>query len=126
MNINHQFLFKSAAIFNLGAGLLLFFAPGIFENWLGLSLTSTAALFVRVTSAAIIGFGGIYWLIGNDPVRFRPLILFGFYLKIIVVLLFYAYWLSGAIQWQLPVIALGDIVYSLLFFLYYHNTKSTS
>ncbi|MDB6145599.1 MAG: hypothetical protein JWP80_4643 [Pseudomonas sp.] len=116
-------LFKSAACFNVLAGLPLLVALRPAASLMGLEVTPTSALFIQITMALVVIFGWAYWMISRDPVRYRPYIVLGVALKILVVSLIYGHWLAGSIPWPLPVLASGDIVYALLFWRYLSSTR---
>jgi type IV secretory pathway VirB3-like protein len=116
-------LFKSAACFNVLAGLPLLVAMRPAADLMGLEVTPTSALFMQITMALVIMFGWAYWMISRDPVRYRPYIVLGVALKIMVVGLIFGHWLAGSIPWPLPVLASGDILYALLFWRYLSSTR---
>lgn len=116
-------LFTTAAIFNLLAGLPLLIAMRPVGELMGLQITPTAALFIHITMGVVVVFGWVYWQIARDPLRYRPYILLGIILKLLVVGVIYAHWLVGDISWPLPALAFGDIVFSFLFWRYYLQTK---
>jgi hypothetical protein len=111
-------LFKTAACFNVLAGLPWLVALHPVANLMGLEITAAGALFIQITMAVVVIFGWAYWMIGRDPVRYRPYIALGLMLKIMVVALIYGHWLAGNIPWPLPVLASGDIVFAALFWRY--------
>lgn len=117
-------LFYSAACFNVLAGLPFLLAPGPVAELMGMTLNPTAMLFMHITMGLVVMFGWVYWMIGRDPVRYRPYILLGIVLKILVVAVIYGHWLAGDIPWPLPALASGDILYALLFWRYYRSTGS--
>lgn len=111
-------MFHSGAWFNLAAGAPMLLAPAFISRLMDLPVASNNYLFMQIGGMAIIGFGWIYWLIAREPQRFRPLITVGLILKIGVVLMAYSYWWLGIIGWQLPALAFGDVIYSVLFLRY--------
>ena len=116
-------LFKSAACFNVLAGLPLLVAMGPVAELMGLEITPTSALFIHLTMTLVVMFGGGYWMISVDPVRYRPYILLGVLLKPVFVILIYGHWLAGSIPWPLPALASVDILYAALFWRYLSNTR---
>tara|TARA_R110000850_G_C9798880_1_gene450166 strand:+ start:215 stop:583 length:369 start_codon:yes stop_codon:yes gene_type:complete len=113
--MNHRTLFNAAALFNLAAGIPLLVAPGFMAGLFSLEITPAGTLFMQLTALAIAGFGIIYGLIARDPLRHRPYILLGVGLKIAFVGFVYAYWLRGHIGGLLPLLAAGDVIFSILF-----------
>ncbi|PXX54690.1 hypothetical protein SAMN05660489_05727 [Pseudomonas sp. LAMO17WK12:I10] len=111
-------LFKTAACFNVLAGLPMLLATTPVAALLGLEITPTSTLFIQITMAVVVMFGWAYWMVSVDPVRYRPFIGLGLTLKVVVVALIGGYWLAGNIPWPLPALALGDIVLAVLFWRY--------
>lgn len=111
-------LFTTAACFNVLAGLPWLVALRPVVELMGLDITPAGGLFIQITMAVVVAFGWAYWMIGRDPVRYRPYITLGLMLKIMVVALIYGHWLAGNIPWPLPVLASGDIVFAALFWRY--------
>ncbi|HCS44720.1 MAG TPA: hypothetical protein DIW52_18145 [Pseudomonas sp.] len=116
-------LFKSAACFNVLAGLPLLVAMRPAADLMGLDITPTSALFIQITMALVVMFGWVYWMISVDPVRYRPYILLGVLLKPLFVILIFGHWLAGSIPWPLPTLASVDILYAALFWRYLSNTR---
>lgn len=116
-------LFGSAAGFNVLAGLPLLVAMQPVAALMGLQVTPTSTLFIQITMALVVMFGWAYWMISRDPVRYRPYIVLGILLKVLVVAVIYGHWLAGNIPWPLPVLASGDIVFALLFWRYLSSTR---
>lgn len=115
-------LFICAALFNLLAGLPLLLVPGPAAELLGLSLNPTALLFIHIAMGLVVLFGGVYWLIARDPVRYRPFISLGVVLKTLVVVVILSHWLAGTINGRLPALAAGDLIFALLFWGYLRST----
>jgi hypothetical protein len=122
----HRMLFISAAWFNILAGLPLLVAMGTVAGLMGLQLNPTAVLFIHITAGLIVLFGGVYWMIARDPVRYRPYIPLGIILKVLVIVVVYGHWLSGSIPWPLPALAFGDVIYAVLFWRYYKQTAPST
>jgi hypothetical protein len=120
----HRSLFISAAWFNILAGLPLLVATGTAAGLLGLQLNPTATAFIHITACVTVVFGGVYWMIARDPVRFRPYIPLGIILKALLVVIVYGHWLAGSIPWPLPALAAGDVIFAVLFWLYYNQTAT--
>ena len=118
----HRALFISAAGFNVLAGLLLVAAMGTAAGLMGLPLNPTAVLFIHITAGVVLVFGGVYWMIARDPVRYRPYIPLGIVLKVLVIVVVSGHWLAGHISWPLPALAAGDAIYAVLFWRYYRGT----
>ena len=122
---SHRPLFYAAACFNWLAGIPLLVATAQFARLLGLELNATASLFIHITAAVIIVFGGVYALIARDPVRYRVYIPLGIVLKICLVAIVYGWWYSGGIPWPLPALAAGDILFAALFWRYLRATGAS-
>jgi hypothetical protein len=125
MNSNsHRGLFLSAAWFNFLAGLPLIVALGIVAPLMGLQINPTATLFIQITASVIVVFGWAYWMIARDPKRFRPYIVLGIVLKIVVVVVVFGHWIAGNILWLLPALAAVDAIYAVLFWRYYRSSQA--
>ena len=119
---SQKVLFTSAAAFNFAIALPLLLAT----PWMGevaeLQLNASGQMFLRLIAAIALAFGYAYRLIGVDPVRYRPFLVMGGILKVVLGGFFYGAWLSGIIGWQLPVLVTGDFVYAALFFRFYRQS----
>lgn len=122
--MKHPVLFNAAAMFNLAAGIPFLVAPGFMAGLLALDITPAGTLFMQLTALAIAGFGIIYGLIARDPLRHRPYILLGVGLKLAFVGFVYAYWLRGHIGGLLPLLAVGDVIFSALFLRAYRKIRA--
>ncbi|MNJ72505.1 hypothetical protein D3C77_691620 [compost metagenome] len=78
---------------------------------------------MQLTMGVVVVFAWAYWMIARDPVRYRPYIVLGLLLKIMVVTIIFGHWLAGNIGWPLPALASGDILFGLLFWRYYQQTE---
>jgi hypothetical protein len=115
-------MFASGAVFNLLAGLPMLLAPAAIAGLAGITWTPATPMLLRMLALAIIGFGWAYWMIAREPQRLRPIILLGAALKVAFITLAFGYWLSGAISFFLPAVAVGDVIYTFLFLAYYRRT----
>jgi hypothetical protein len=122
MTLAHRPLFYSAAAFNFIAATPLLLATDTMAGQFGFEMTGTARLFIQMFACVALAFGWAYAMIGRDPVYYRPYILLGMWLKIMVVVFVTVYWRIGAIGWQLPAIVIGDVIFAALFFAYYRQT----
>ena len=121
--MKHPVLFNAAAMFNLAAGIPLLVAPGVMAGLLALEITPAGTVFMQLTALAIAGFGIIYGLIARDPLRHRPYILLGIALKLAFVGFVCVYWLRGHIGGLLPLLAAGDVIFSILFLRAYRKVR---
>ena len=121
--MKHPVLFNAAAMFNLAAGIPLLVAPGVMAGLLALEITPAGTLFMQLTALAIAGFGIIYGLIARDPLRHRPYILLGIALKLAFVGFVCVYWLRGHIGGLLPLLAAGDVIFSILVLRAYRTVR---
>ena len=117
-------LFGIAACFNILAGLPLLVATQPVAQLMGLQMTPTAGLFIQITMIVVLMFGWAYWMISRDPVRYRPYIVLGIALKILVVAVIASHWVAGTIPWPLPALVACDIVFAMLFWRYLNSTRS--
>jgi hypothetical protein len=112
-------LFTSAAVFNFLACAILLLCSGPLAGFAQFEINPTATLFIQVVAGLVGFFGWAYWKIATDPVLYRPYILLGAILKVMIVTLIYGHWLAGNIAWPLPALASGDIVFAVLFWRFY-------
>lgn len=121
MNLDYpRLMFLSGAVFNTLAGLLLLLvAMGPAADIMGFEITPTATLFIQVMGGVVLAFAWAYWKISTDPVLYRPYILLGLCLKIMVVVIVFGHWLAGNLLWPFPALVSGDILYAFLFWRYY-------
>lgn len=125
MNAQKTF-FTSAAAFNFAIALPLLLATPWVGEVMELHLNASGQMFLRLIAAIALAFGYAYWLIGVDPVRYRPFLVLGGILKVVLGGFFYGAWLSGIIGWQLPALVTGDFVYAALFLRFYRQSAVTS
>ncbi|MBK9520074.1 MAG: hypothetical protein IPO13_00250 [Rhodocyclaceae bacterium] len=125
MNIAPRPFFTSAALFNFAIALPLMSATPWMGEVLNLQLNPSGQMFLRLIAAVAIAFGWAYWMIGVDPVRYRPYLVLGGVLKVVLGCFFYGAWLTGIIGWQLPVLVTGDFVYAGLFLQYYRQSAGS-
>lgn len=118
----HRGLFVTAAWFNWLAGLPLLVATGPVAPLMGLQLNAAATMFIQLTAGIVVVFGGVYWLIARDPVRYRVYIPLGILLKAYFVVVIYGWWLSGSLAWPLAALVSGDVVFAVLFWRYYRRS----
>ncbi|MGH8464510.1 MAG: hypothetical protein ACRESP_11930 [Pseudomonas sp.] len=115
--LNHaRRLFTCAALFNGSVVLGLLLLEPLLQPWLRLESASGSNLALRDLGLALIAtFALAYLCVAYRPEQFRPYIGLGVVGKCLVVVAIYAHWLAGHIGWQLPALALGDVVFSVLF-----------
>lgn len=116
-------LFRVAAGFNVLAGLPFLLALHPMAALLGLEITATSTLFIQITMGVVVGFGWAYWMISTDPVRYRPYVVLGLILKVMIVSVIFGHWLLGDISWRFPALASGDIFFGALFLLHLQRTR---
>lgn len=117
-----SWLFKSAACFNILAGMSFLAAPQRFTELMGLAMNQTATLFGQILFSVVVLFGWAYWMIAVDPLRYRTHIVLGILGKSIFVVIIYGHWLAGNIPWPLAAVVTGDTIYALLFLHYYRHS----
>ncbi|NGY05758.1 hypothetical protein [Solimonas terrae] len=109
-------LFFVAAAFNVAvaAGLtlgwpltqsLLQLAPADGSNW----------LLVKVASVLILTFGYAYFMVGLDPVRYRPYATLGMIGKLLVVAVALPVIVASSQGYLLAWLAMGDLLFAILF-----------
>jgi hypothetical protein len=109
-----QKLFWAAAAFNCAAGLPLFLAPGAMMTAFGVAIPADLT-FHRTAGLLIVCFGAVYGMIARDLDRYRPLAVLGVVGKLGVVAIFAPAWASGAIPASAAAVALGDLLFGVMF-----------
>ncbi|HXQ98944.1 MAG TPA: hypothetical protein VN798_01000 [Pseudomonas sp.] len=118
-----RWLMGSAALFNGSFVIALLFFNAQVGPLLDLAPASGTNLVMRDLALALVGaFGCAYLYAAISPVRGRPFIAFGAVGKTLAAVTVFAHWLAGNTGWQLPIILLGDVLYTALFiqFLRHH------
>ncbi|UMZ10604.1 hypothetical protein I9018_24400 [Pseudomonas sp. MPFS] len=111
-----RWLFGSAALFNALVAASVLFLEQMLRPLLGLEVATGSNLVMRDLAMALVAaFGVAYLCVALDPRRFRPYIVLGVLGKCLVLVCVFGHWLASHIGWQLPTLALGDAIYSLLF-----------
>lgn len=118
-------LFGVAALFNFAVAASLLFGRDWMTSLLALDAISGSNLQIANVAAVLIAaFGYAYWRAALDPRRYRPYIELGVIGKLLVVGAVVAPWLDGAAGWQLPALALGDLLFAILFVQYLRSRRS--
>lgn len=116
MHTHARWLMGTAALFNWSVVLGFLFLNELLTQILSLEPSAGTNLAMRDLALVLIGvFGCAYFYAALDPVRGRPYIVLGAFAKAMVVVAMYIHWALGHIDWQLPALVVGDVVYSLLF-----------
>jgi len=119
-----RLLFYSAAIFNWSACLILYAPLGI-ASALNLSHAVHNGPFEQVAIMAVAIFGLGYWMVARNPEAHRGIVILGLIGKIAVVaILLGHYFLVGDININLAALSSGDVIYSVLFFMYLNSSKA--
>lgn len=118
-----KLLFRSAAIFNILAGIPILLAGRQMAALMGVDGVQETLAFTQITGLAIIGFGWGYWLVGEDPDRNRAIAALGLALKLCFAAVAFGNWKAGTINALLPALACGDIAYAILFWRHLHRTN---
>ncbi len=105
-----RWFFWVATVFNFVAGLPLLLAPGAMMTSLGVEVPPDL-LFHRFTGLLVVCFGGLYALVAQDAVRFRPLVWLGIVGKAGVVALFTEAYMNGRVPFSLYAVSLGDLAF---------------
>ena len=112
-------LFLSAAWFNWVVALLLVFYSEVLFTFLGVSPLPTEPLFVHFFVCVIFSFGiGYYW-ISQDFDGNQPIVKLGALAKMILVLVGLMDCTLGLVSWQIMMLLVVDLIYSLLFYFSY-------
>jgi len=124
MKIYAQWLFGTAAFFNLALALdLLFVRRWYASPLMPLDPTHGTNLVLANVAAVLIGsFGYCYARVAGDPARFRPYIHIGAIGKLLAVASAVVPALMHEVSWTLPALTSIDLVYAILFFDYLRRT----
>jgi len=119
MRLSAGWLFGLAAGFNGAVGLSLLLASQAVANALGLQpVAGSNLLLLYLTAGFILMFAYAYARIARDPVGFRPLIGFSALGKTVAVAIMLVCWLRGLVDWRVPALGGGDLVFAGLFLAY--------
>lgn len=111
-----RWLMGTAALFNWSVVLCFLFLSTQLSALLQLDSASGSNLAMRDLALALVAtFGAAYLYAAIDPVRGRPYIVLGALGKSLAALTIFTHWFAGNIDWQLPLLLVGDVLYSLLF-----------
>jgi hypothetical protein len=107
-------LFVSAALYDLGLGLLFLFAfPAIFQRF-GITLPNHPA-YVQFSAALVAVFGLGYWFVAQAPERNRDLIKLGVLMKLAYSVIVLGYWSRNAIPVMWVPLAWIDLAFMAAF-----------
>lgn len=111
-----RWLMGTAALFNWSVVLCFLFLNTQLSVLLQLDSVGGSNLAMRDLALALVAtFGAAYLYAAIDPIRGRPYIVLGVLGKSLAALTIFTHWLAGNIGWQLPMLLIGDVLYSLLF-----------
>jgi apolipoprotein N-acyltransferase len=108
-------LFLSAAIFNWAVGLALAFEARLLFDLFRVTPAPSEPLFLQLFSWLVVVFGIGYFWVYRNPAGNVPIISLGILGKMSVVLVALACVLSGAVSWQMMILASADLIYAILF-----------
>jgi hypothetical protein len=108
-------LFLTAAIFNWAVGLVLAFKAELLFELFRVTPAPTEPLFLQLFSWLVIVFGIGYFWASKDLAANVSIVKLGLLGKLSVVLVVLACILTGAVSWQMMLLASVDLVYAALF-----------
>jgi hypothetical protein len=117
-------LFYPAALFNWAIGLPLMAAPQHMARLIGLRPIPSEPVYAQIMFAAIALFGLMYFLAGWDPAKYRPYVYMGIVGKLLTVLLIYANWIAGRLNWVMPFLVTFDAIWALAFWAYLRRSRA--
>ncbi|MES0873879.1 hypothetical protein [Sinimarinibacterium thermocellulolyticum] len=118
-------LFGSAAIFNAAVAAALLCARPQLAAAFGLDPIDGSDVVVANLAGALVGlFGYAYLRLALDPLRYRVYAELGAIGKLLAVAAADVPWLQGVIDWRLPLLAAGDLLFALLFIDWLRRTRS--
>ena len=114
-------LFSIAALFNFMVGIPMIVAYPAVARMLGLEGPPT--VWFHITAAVVVIFGGAYWCIARDPVRFRPYVYLGIIAKLTFAAAIYGHWLAGSASGRTALLVTADVVFALMFIAYLRGSR---
>lgn len=117
-------IFAAAALFNLGIGLTMLFAPAMFGASAGIVYSSDALLSVRSAGLLIAVFGIGYAMVARRPTANRDIIRLGIIGKSAFVTLVAVAWATGAVPASQALLVSADLVFAALFWACLARTRS--
>jgi hypothetical protein len=108
-------LFLTAAIFNWAVGLVLAFKAELLFELFRVTPAPMEPLFLQLFSWLVIVFGIGYFWASKDLAANVSIVKLGLLGKLSVVLVVLACILTGAVSWQMMLLASVDLVYAALF-----------
>jgi hypothetical protein len=114
--------FTIAALFNLLVGIPMLVAYPVVARLL--QIEGPPTVWFHIVAAVVIVFGGAYWCIARDPVKFRVYVPLGAIAKLAFVAAIYGHWLAGTASGRLAGLVTVDLIYALLFVAYLRGSRS--
>lgn len=111
-----RWLFGSAAAFNLAVGAMILFGRPLAGPVLGMEPATGANLVIINLAGVLVAlFGAAYAMVATDPIRYRPFIVLSAAGKAAAFVCVLVSWLAGEVPNTMPMLAVGDLVYAVLF-----------
>jgi hypothetical protein len=108
--MNGTLILRTAAIYNVGYGLLLAFYPAQAFCWFGMPETPT--VIIQCIGMMVGVYGLAYWIAGSDPIRYWPLVAVGIVGKTLGPIGFAVGLLRGVFLWRgVTMIVLNDLIW---------------
>ena len=107
-------LFRVAALYNWLVGIPLLVATAPMLAIIGLAAPEDLT-WHRLAGLLVAFFGAIYWIISSSPSQHRPIIKLAVAGKVSVFLLFAQAWHAGFVTSMAFGIAVGDLLFGILF-----------
>ncbi len=117
-------LFHIAAVFNFLVGIPMLVAYPVVARLLGLEGPPT--VWFHIAALVVVIFGGAYWCIARDPVKFRPYVHLGIVAKLAFVATIYGHWLAGGASGRTALLVTADLVFALLFVAYLRGSRPSA
>lgn len=116
MNRHAKILFGIAALFNWAVGLSWLFAWPLMQELMQLApAEGSNRMLINICAVLVITFGYAYFMVGRDPVTYRPYAILGTIGKLLVVAVIAPVLFSLSQGWILALLAMGDLLFALLF-----------
>src|SRR3546814_2342308 len=112
-------LFFVAAAFNVMVAAALMLGWPLIERLLQLApADGSNGLIVKIAAVLILTFGYAYFMVGLDPVRYRPYVSLGMIGKLLVVIVALPVIIAGRQGYLLNWLAMGDLLLAVMYGLF--------
>jgi hypothetical protein len=117
-------LFFIAAIFNVAVAASLTLGWPFAQSLLQLTpADGSNRLLLRIAAVLVLTFGYAYFMVGLDPVRYRPYATLGMIGKLLVVAVALPVIVASSPGYLLAWLAMGDLLFAILFAIFLRSPR---